>query len=144
MHSTHPTHQHPKRPMKNTGIRAIQALLGVSLLIGAIAWTPALHFKLDKAEPASGSETVSPDAVTLWFSQVPQAKSTSIRLLDSAGEPVTTGEVTQDGEDGKIQSIQVANTLAPGAYTVAWRSMASDGHVVRDDFAFTVMAETRH
>lgn len=109
-----------------------------------MAAAPALHFKLDKSEPANGSETVSPDAVSLWFSQVPQAKSTSIRLIDSAGEPVTTGDVVQDSENGKLQSVQVPSTLAAGVYTVAWRSMASDGHVVRDDFAFTVLAETRH
>ena len=130
--------------MKNTGLRAIQALLGVSLLVGAMAAAPALHFKLDKSEPDNGSETVSPEAVKLWFSQEPQAKSTSIRLIDSAGEPVTTGDVVQDSENGKLQSIQVLTKLAPGAYTVAWRSMASDGHVVRDDFGFTVLAETRH
>lgn len=129
--------------MKNKGMRACYGLLGLTLLFAVMAAAPALHFKLDKAEPAQDTEVVSPDAVRLWFSQVPQAKTTSIRLIDSAGEPVETGDVVQDTDNGKLQSISVPNQLAPGAYTVAWRSMASDGHVVRDDFAFTVLAETQ-
>lgn len=129
--------------MKINGMRAASGLLGLTLLMGVLAAAPAFHFKLDKSAPEQGAETVSPDAVQLWFSQVPQAKSTSIRLIDSAGEPVETSDVVQDTEDGKLQSIHLPSTLAPGAYTVAWRSMASDGHVVRDDFSFTVLAETQ-
>lgn len=129
--------------MKSKGMRAAFGLLGLTLLAGVLAAAPAFHFKLDRSVPEQGAETTSPEQVQLWFSQVPQAKSTSIRLIDSSGEPVETGDVVQDTEDGKHQSIQVLGELAPGAYTVAWRSMASDGHVVRDDFSFTVLAETQ-
>jgi methionine-rich copper-binding protein CopC len=32
----------------------------------------------------------------------------------------------------------VTGTLAPGAYSVDWRTMAADGHVVRGTIRFTV------
>ncbi|NNF11802.1 MAG: copper resistance protein CopC, partial [Gemmatimonadetes bacterium] len=31
-------------------------------------------------------------------------------------------------------------TLPPGTYTVSWRGMGQDGHVVRDSFQFSVAA----
>lgn len=132
-----------KNRMKTRASRTLYGLLGLTLLVGLTAAAPSLHFKLDKSEPGQNAETLSPEAVKLWFSQVPQAKSTSIRLLDAGGDPVETGDVIQDSEDGRLQSVALLAKLAPGAYSVAWRSMASDGHVVRGDFAFTVLAETQ-
>ncbi len=119
----------------------VLAVVGTALFAGALLGSARVHFDLERSLPEADSEVTSPDAVMLWFTQVPQANSTSIRLVNGEGELVQTSDVSQDPEDGKLQSVTVQSTLAPGAYTVAWRSMAADGHVVRDDFSFEVVAE---
>ena len=61
-------------------------------------------------------------------------------MVSGAGELVPTGDVAQNPEDGTHFQVAVDGALAPGDYTVAWRGMGQDGHVVRDEFGFTVQA----
>ena len=125
-------------------IRRSGTVLFAFAVLALVAATPGLHFELDRSEPTAEAEVASPDAIKLWFTQVPQARSTSIRLLDAEGALVPTEDVVQDADDGTLQSTRVQGPLDPGSYTVAWRAMAADGHVVRDDFTFTVtQADTR-
>ena len=96
------------------------------------------HFGLKSSVPADEAVVEPPTEVRLWFTQVPQRNTTAIRLTNGGGEAVETGEVVQDAEDATSYSVALASPLAPGAYSVAWRGMAADGHVARGDFSFTV------
>ena len=107
----------------------------------AEAGTAALHFDLAKSAPQADSTVAAPTSVKLWFTEVPQEGSVSIRVVDSEGAAIHTADVAQDAEEPTSFSVDLHHTLAAGAYTVAWRGMGSDGHVVRDDFAFTVAAQ---
>lgn len=98
------------------------------------------HFDLSRSEPEADAAVPAPDTVTLWFTEVPQDNSVSIRLVDSEGELVDATDPSQDAEDGRKFMIAPAGTLAPGRYTVAWRGIGSDGHTVRGDFDFSVTA----
>ncbi|MCY4645293.1 MAG: copper resistance protein CopC [Gammaproteobacteria bacterium] len=111
-------------------------LLLVLVLTGALDHL-ALHFSLSKSEPAAEAAVSPPEELRLWFTQAPQDKSTSIRLL--AGDTlVETGPAIPDSEDDKVYSVAVERTLEQGAYNIAWRAMAADGHVVRGEIPFTV------
>lgn len=114
-------------------------------LFGTLAAGPAtefpFHFQLNKSAPEADSQIESPEEVRLWFSQAPQDNSMQIRLIDADGELVETGEVARDAEDAKIYSIAVEAPLPAAGYTVSWRAIGQDGHVVRGDFAFTVTAQ---
>jgi methionine-rich copper-binding protein CopC len=119
--------------------------IALTLLLAAGAATPAtvdptvaFHFELEKSAPEDGASVHSISEVRLWFTQVPQDETTSIRVVNEAGEALPTGDVVQDEEDGRIFSVSIAAGLAPGAYTVAWRAMGEDGHVVRGDLSFSV------
>lgn len=117
---------------------------GIGLTLGAAALAAAasdLHFALVRSSPEAGATVASLEEVRLWFSQVPQESSVAVRLIDAAGETVETGELTSDPDDGKVVFVTVDADLAAGGYTVAWRGIGDDGHVVRGDFAFTVTAE---
>ena len=100
----------------------------------------ALHFSLSKSEPAAEATVSPPEELRLWFTQAPQDKSTSIRLLagDAGDAVVETGPPIPDSEDDKVYSVAVGRTLEAGGYNVAWRAMAADGHVVRGQIPFTV------
>lgn len=118
----------------------VKALLMSTLLVTVVAATPgsAFHFGLARSVPAAGASVASPSEVTLWFTEVPQDNSISIRLVDGRGDLVGTSDPRQDGEDRTQFSISPSGTLAAGGYTVAWRGIGQDGHTVRGDFGFTV------
>jgi len=117
-------------------------LLSVATLASAPpAADGALHLKLDKSAPEADATVSSVSEVRLWFSQKPDAQGTSIRVIDASGEPVPTSDLAADSGDAKVQYVTLAAPLAAGAYTVSWRAMSPDGHVVRGDYAFAVAAQ---
>lgn len=128
--------------MKTTPILALgfMALFGPAIH-GTEAAIPPFHFQLEKSSPAADETVTSPEEIRLWFTQVPQENTTSIHVLDSAGEPVHTGEVVQDPENGMVFSVEIHGELSPGTYTVTWRALGDDGHVVRGEYQFTVSDE---
>jgi methionine-rich copper-binding protein CopC len=80
----------------------------------------------------------SPKQVRLWFKEVPELAVSSIKLADAAAKPVATGEVQATDEKTSIAA-EVPSTLAPGKYTVTWKTAGVDGHVIRGSFGFTVV-----
>ena len=114
------------------------ALLAIAAATAATS-TP-FHFDLDRSSPEAGEAVTELSRVQLWFTQVPQDGTTAIRVVDAGGELVPTGDVVQDSEDGTQFSVALEGPAALGDFTVAWRGMGQDGHVVRDDFSFTVLA----
>lgn len=117
--------------------------LACALLVALVAAVPstALHFDLSRSVPEAGASVASPSEITLWFTEVPQDNSISIRLVDPRGDLVDSTEPSQDSDDGTMFSIAPSGSLAPGDYTVAWRGIGQDGHTVRGDFGFTVRSE---
>jgi methionine-rich copper-binding protein CopC len=118
----------------------VVALLTLTLgLVGVRSGdaSDALHLRLERSAPAADSVVSPPSEIRLWFSQSTQDGATSIRLIDAAGEPVPTGDI-QASEDHSVHHVPVPNELESGRYTVAWRTMAQDGHVIRGDFEFMV------
>lgn len=130
-----------RRPAIVVLVAALATLLATSVPGARVVdAAPSLHLQLDRSAPAADVTVPSPAEVRLWFSQQPQAAATSARLIRD-GEPVAAmGELKADPDDAAIFVAPVSGTLPDGSYTVAWRAMAADGHVVRGDFAFTVRA----
>ena len=112
------------------------ALLLILFLTGALDHL-ALHFALSRSEPAAETTVDPPEELRLWFTQAPQDKSMSIRLV--AGDAVVeTGPAVPDSGDDRVYSVAVGQTLEDGGYNIAWRAMAADGHVVRGEIPFKV------
>lgn len=124
--------------------RALILAAGLLTALGATAAAeadPAFHFALSRSAPAADATVPSPAEVRLWFTQVGQPGSVAIRLINPSGGAVPTGDPTPNEDDGRVYHVSVAETLPAGAYTVSWRGIGDDGHVVRGDFSFTVSAE---
>ena len=96
-----------------------------------------LHFRLVRSAPEADAEVAALEEVRLWFSEGAQAGATSIRVLDAAGAEVATADIVSS-DDRTEHAVSLDQVMAPGAYSVAWRSMAADGHVVRGSYGFTV------
>lgn len=116
------------------------ALFAFALAAVAAVWAPP-HFALTKSMPEADSSTPSPEHIQLWFTQAPQEGSVTVRLVDAGGDLVETGDPMRNGEDPKLMELAVGHALGAGAYTVAWRGIGDDGHVVRGEFAFSVTAD---
>jgi len=107
----------------------------------AFADASEFHFALTKSAPAADSKVSPPSELRLWFSQVPQSGSLSVRLVDAGGDLVETGEPVSDEADAKVVGIAIPHAIGSGTYTVAWRGIGDDGHVVRGEFGFEVTAQ---
>ena len=97
------------------------------------------HARLVRSSPAANdSLAVAPTSLSLWFSEKPEVRFTSIQLLDATGASITLGPPASIAENGV--SLSITRPLGPGAYSVAWRTAASDGHPTSGKFSFRIVA----
>ena len=121
--------------LRMSAVPVVVVALGLFGLGGS---APVRHLALQSSLPAADAVVPSPAVIQLDFTEAPRAGTTSIRLVDAGGNLLATGEVTQSAQDATVFTTSVDRSLTAGAYSVAWRAMANDGHVLTEDFAFTV------
>jgi methionine-rich copper-binding protein CopC len=114
-------------------------LAATTLIIAlAAAATLSAHMAYSKSMPAKDAAlSESPDHVQVWFTQDPEPAVSRLSLEGPNGE-VPIGETTVGDEKSLVATVPAA--LAPGSYTVKWRSAGDDGHALRGDIAFSVRA----
>ncbi len=66
----------------------------------------------------------------------------TLSVWSEAGAQVDAGDAAVDAADPILLSVSTPN-LAPGRYTVRYRVLSVDGHIVESSFAFTVKAVPR-
>lgn len=98
----------------------------------------AFHLHLLRSTPAADSTVASPPQVQLWFTESPQTAVTSVRMTGPGDRPVRLGRVRAGAEHSVVANVQ--GRLAPGRYTIAWRTMSRDGHPMHGTIPFTVAA----
>lgn len=114
-------------------VLAALALLGTPLLLYA-------HARLVRSTPAANARLdTAPSSLTLWFSEQPELRFTSIKLVDSAGAIISLGMVSPLTGDASAVTIPVVAHLKRGHYTIVWHTAASDGHPSSGGIAFTVL-----
>jgi methionine-rich copper-binding protein CopC len=115
--------------------RVAVALLAGALLVPAVAWS---HAEMVKSVPARRSTTTTPPPrVRLSFNERVEAKFSRVSVWDAKGAQVDLKDVEVDPEDPKQLTVGLP-ALEPGTYTVRFRVLSVDGHVVESQFPFTV------
>jgi methionine-rich copper-binding protein CopC len=110
-------------------------------LLWALLWAlpvpPAsAHSELVESTPASGAELrKAPTEVELVFGEGVQQQGG--RIVVSTGDTIVSKDSTFAASEN-VASVQLTSGL-PGTYTVAFRVVSADGHIVSDRFAFTVL-----
>ena len=121
-------------------MRRIPAVVAI-LLLAALAWPGgvAAHARLKSSVPAAGATLGSaPSAVRLSFTEAPDTRLASIKVLDSSGTNHATGPVTAVAGDPLSVSVPL-DPLPDGGYTVSWRAVSAvDGHISAGSFVFGV------
>lgn len=120
-----------------------RALAGLFAAL-AVLVTPALlfaHARLLRATPAiDGRVSSPPTALSLWFSERPELRFTSLQLVDSAGVAVSLGTVASVADDPMGVTAPITGSMTAGRYSVIWRTAAADGHASNGKFFFVVSA----
>ena len=73
----------------------------------------------------------------LWFNERLEPAYSSASVWSAAGTQVDRKDARVEADDPKRLSVTLA-PLSPGAYTVRYRVLSVDGHIVEASFAFTV------
>lgn len=106
-------------------------------------WFPSVasaHAYLVKSVPARRATLFSsPAKIQLWFNERLEPRYSSVSVLDPSGNRADLGNPQVSPEDPKQLSIGV-KPLPPGRYTVKFRVLSVDGHVVEQSFPFTIRA----
>lgn len=112
-----------------------------TLFLSAILLCPLMahaHAILVKSQPAK-DETVteSPKQIDLWFNDPVRSEYKALAVIDSEGKRVDNHDVEQSLTNGANIYATVQN-LAPGTYTVRYRVVSQDTHIVTGKYQFTV------
>jgi copper resistance protein C len=101
------------------------------------------HAALVKSIPPQRAQLFkAPTQIQLWFSEKLEARFSSLAVIDSKGKRVDLGNVAVGTDDPKRLSVAV-NPLPPGPYKIRFRVLSVDGHVVEDEFPFTIRETER-
>lgn len=117
-------------------IRILALCLALAITTAHIAAPAMAHTKVQKSEPANGA------VVGAGLSEIKLAFAKKIRL--------TLVKLTRDGDETPIEATSempkgfakkatlAVAPLTAGEYKLNWTGVATDGHVVKDEIAFTV------
>lgn len=109
------------------------------LLLAALSPMPAWsHAILVKSQPAQ-DETVaeSPKQIDLWFNDAVRSEYKAVAVIDAAGKRVDNHDVDQSLTDGS-HIYATVGSLPAGKYTVRYRVVSQDTHIVTGKFEFNV------
>lgn len=121
--------------MKKSSFATVVAF-AVSLLLGTALAAPALaHTALKSSDPAKNARVEIVRKVTLTFTESVRFPVVLVRGADGKRYESGRPEV-----DGPMVIQAVADSVPPGAYTIAWRVVSDDGHPVEGEIPFTVVA----
>jgi methionine-rich copper-binding protein CopC len=111
------------------------------LIFASFYFIPAVaaaHAYLVKSVPAGRATLFSaPGKVQLWFNERLEPKYSTASVFDPDGKRVDAENAQVLAEDPKQLSVALKQ-LPPGRYTVKFRVLSVDGHVVEQSFPFTI------
>ena len=115
--------------------RLAETLLLLFVLVPGLASAHAYLIK--SVPPGRATLFTSPAKIQLWFNERLEPRYSSISVLDPDGKRVDLDNAQVSSDDPKQLAIGVKQ-LQSGRYTVKFRVLSVDGHVVEQSFPFTV------
>lgn len=99
------------------------------------------HALLVKAEPARRAILVqTPRQIKLWFNEEIEPAYTKLAVIDAAGKSATEAKFQVPADDRKLMILTLPD-LTPGKYTVKFRVLSVDGHVVESSYDFVLKGD---
>lgn len=114
--------------------RTLAVLLTAVLLLPDLGWA---HAYLVKSSPARRAILIrAPTEVQLWFNERLEPAFSRLSVWDSDGQQVDLGDARVGPEPTRL--VVRLRPLTPGIYTVKFRVLSVDGHIVEQQFSFTI------
>jgi copper resistance protein C len=109
--------------------------IGWMLLLLLVPLTLWAHAQQEGTYPEDGATVEgTPEKIGIWFDH-----RMRLVLFEVSGPDGRVDLSASPGRDSVDRfEAAPAGTMAPGEYTVRWRGLAEDGHVMFDEFYFTV------
>lgn len=118
--------------------RLASALLAIAVAVGGWPARGDAHAALVSSAPAARSTlSAPPSRVTLTFSERLEPAYAHVTVWNAAGAQVDLRDGALDRDTRKVLAVSLP-PLPPGRYTVRYRVLSVDGHVVEASFVFTV------
>ena len=98
------------------------------------------HAVVQQITPSDGQRlTRGPDRVTIRFSEPVQLlRPDDLTVVSATGVPVSNGPGRVLAADAAMAEVPVGPRLASGTYTVRWRVVSPDGHIIPGASVFAV------
>ncbi len=123
--------------MKSNHIKNILKLLVFSFTIIS-PFSVFAHAIMVKSQPEQNAIiTVSPQKIDVWFNDKVGSEYKAVAVIDSKGNRVDNKDVQQEMLDSSHLYCTVPN-LPPDTYTVRYRVVSIDTHIVTGKFQFTI------
>jgi copper resistance protein C len=114
----------------------------MTLIALAVPTSARAHAALVRSVPGSRSVlTQAPMSLDLCFNEAVELKFSSVTLEDAKGTTVLLGEL-QAGSDPKCIKAPI-RTIGSGVFTVHYRVLSQDGHVVEYGYQFSVKTDAK-
>jgi copper resistance protein C len=96
------------------------------------------HAIVVRAKPQDGETVTSaPSKVELWYDAPISSAMAALSVTDAAGQRVDKHDTAIDGAH-VTTSVEAS---APGEYTVRYRALSADGHIVSGSLHFTIKGQ---
>jgi methionine-rich copper-binding protein CopC len=123
-----------------TSVRRAFILAALAVVAPLLSWpTPGWsHAYLVRSVPAARTTVArAPERVQLWFNERLEPAYSRLSIWSREGKRVDAADVAVAAGEPTRLSVGVP-ALPAGAYTVKYRVLSVDGHVVEGEFVFTV------
>ncbi len=119
--------------------RGLGAVVTAALLVGALSSAPAdAHAVLVRSTPPHRAVLGQmPERVQLWFNERLEPAYSTVSVWSEEGAQVDARDVAVGPDDPRRLSVTI-EARTPGVYTVKYRVLSVDGHVVDSQLTFTV------
>ncbi len=120
----------------------IKCRVWLKLFVGIFLLLPSLvvfaHAQYERSDPGRRSIVIrSPEVVKIWFTEQLEPAYSKIVVKGVNGNSVTEAKATIDADNGKLLILKMP-LLTSGKYTVFYKVLSIDGHVVNSKFNFKV------
>jgi copper resistance protein C len=117
---------------------ALTLVAGLVVAMGAAPSPAGAHAALVAASPARRATVPEPPRhVELTFSERLEGAYARLTVENAGGTRVDRGDAALASADGRRLRVSLP-PLEPGTYTVRFRVLSVDGHVIESSFVFTV------
>ena len=123
------------RRARAAAARRLIAALAAAVLLATPAGAHAVLVR--STPPGRATLAEKPDRVQLWFNERLEPAFSSVSVWSSAGTQVDAGDARVGHDDAKRLSVTLP-PLPPGTYSVRYRVLSVDGHVIDSSFSFTI------